>query len=308
MILCLQCRCSRSELGALSRKAGGSVIRMVLLSLCLFVLSAGTARAAEGLHPGMNTVSIPESAKGGRNISVDIYVPSAAKIEGDVLVLPGWKFSRARWHRETDLIAYADRCGFRLVFPEMSVSSYESAYFPETTMKWAATPGGEWVRSVLLPDLRRKYGLFGADGKSFLLGLSTGARGVLLVALQNPGVFSGGAALSGDCDQSLMPKDNLMTALYGPYSLNKARWEAVDNPRREILQGNWRMPLYIGHGRKDAVSPFEQSRLLYETIRSKNPGLKCVFSAPDGAGHTFDYWRSEVPAVMDFFAAIAKER
>jgi S-formylglutathione hydrolase FrmB len=294
--------CFEIEDTALPMKRVCSLLIVLLLAIC----SGAFARKTE-LHKGMNTITLPESRNGSSPaVAVDIYIPSSDKITGDVLVLPGWKYSRTRWHKETEITRYADTFGFRLVFPDMSVSSYESEYYPETTMKWARTPGGEWVRSVLLAGLSSEFGIFEKGGNNFLLGLSTGGRGVLLVALQNPGLFSGGATLSGDCDQSLMPGDNLMRALYGNYKEHTSRWETVDNPIHDILKGKWTIPLYIGHGKKDAVSPFDQSLLLYQTIRIKNPKLQCEFNAPDRAGHNFEYWKSEIPPVMKFFRDIAE--
>ena len=284
-----------------------------LLSISLLILSAcpDIASAEKKLSPGIHTIFFPE--KNGNNsnlkmVPVDIFIPKGKKITGDILVLPGWSFSRTRWHKETDILKYAEELGFRLIFPEMSVSSYESEYFPETTMKWSATPGGEWIKSVLLPLLSADYGILKRGGNNFIFGLSTGGRGVLLVSLQNPDRFSGGATLSGDCDQFLMPDDKLMAALYGEYKYFKSRWESVDNPMFEIKKGNWKMPLYIGHGKKDAVSIFSQSELLYETIKIKYPNLSVVFNSPEDADHDFKYWKSEVPAVMNFFHKITKAK
>lgn len=259
------------------------------------------------LSGGINTIYFIDRSnhKGEfKRIAVDIYIPRNNKITGDILVLPGWKYSRIKWHRETDMTKYADKFGFRLVFPDMWVSSYESTYFPETTLMWAYTPGGVWIKHILLPELETKYGIFKKNGKNFILGLSTGGRGVLLVALQNPDFFSGGATLSGDCDQSLMPGEKTMTVLYGDFTKFKSRWETVDNPLKEIKAGKWQMPLYIGHGKKDKVSPFEQSKLLYDTLNKTYPNLKIVFNEPDWAEHDFIYWKSEVPNIMNFFNEI----
>lgn len=281
-----------------------NIIIIIILLICF--LNTNSFANDTKLSTGINTIYLQDRISHNSNfklIAVDIYIPKN-KIAGDILVLPGWKFSRTRWHRETDMTKYADKYGFRLVFPEMWVSSYESAYFHETTSKWGFTPGGEWIKSILLPELEKKYGIFKKDWKNFILGLSTGGRGVLLVALQNPDIFSGGATLSGDCDQSLMPGEKTMSVLYGEYGKFKARWENTDNPLKEIREGKWKIPLYIGHGKKDKVSPFEQSKLLYETLKKMYPNLKIFFNEPEWAEHDFIYWKSEVPNMMTFFNEI----
>lgn len=256
---------------------------------------------------GMNTIYFPDRHECNPDvvmIAVDIFVPSSGIISGDVLVLPGWNYSRKRWHEETSILEYAEKYSFRMIFPEMSVSSYESEYFPESRMKWAYLPGGEWIRSVLIPRLSSEFSIFIKNGNNFVVGLSTGGRGALMVPLQNPGIFSGGATLSGDCEQTLMPDEKLMIALYGEYSKFTQRWNNIDNPLKEIIGGKWEIPLYIGHGRKDMVSPFSQSELLYKELKSRYPKLTIIFNDPADAGHDFSYWGSEVPPVMDFFNKI----
>ena len=237
-------------------------------------------------------------------IPVDIYVPENENIIGDILVLPGWRYSRKRWYKETDLLKYAEKYGFRAVFPEMGITNYESKYFKKTTLKWAATPGGKWIKEIFIPHLQKKYGLFLSRKRNYILGLSTGGRGVLLISLQNPDLFKAGATLSGDCNQVKMPMDRLMTKSYGPFKSNRARWHNVDNPERKALAGKWKMPLYIGHGKKDRISPFSQSASLYRTLKKMNPKLKVKFNAPKNAGHDFKYWNSEVGPALKFFLEV----
>jgi putative tributyrin esterase len=242
-----------------------------------------------------------EKIESASMIPVDIYLPRSKTITGDILVLPGWRFSRKRWHKETDLLKFADKYGFRAIFPEMGVTNYESKYFKETTMKWAATPGGKWIKEIMIPQLQKKYGLLLPKSRNYLLGLSTGGRGVLLVSLQNPDLFTAGATLSGDCNQAKMPNDRLMTSTYGPYRNFSYRWKTVDNPEISAMKGKWKMPLYIGHGRKDRISPFSQSKSLFITLKKRYPKLKVVLNAPKEAGHDFKYWNSEIEPVFRFF-------
>ncbi|MBN1534262.1 MAG: alpha/beta hydrolase [Spirochaetes bacterium] len=274
-----------------------------ILCVILLVLPSHLG-SVETLPEGMSTVHLPDGDDGQQReeIPVDVFIPpKGMKTSGDMLVLPGWRFSRDRWYRETDLLSRAGRMGIRAVFQEMAVTCYESRYFPETRMKWARTPGGEWIRTVLIPVMRSRYGIFERGNRNYLLGLSTGARGVLLVALQNPGIFSACAALSGDCDQSIMPGDRLTAAIYGSFHTHRRRWAEIDNPLAAVKRGEWTAPLYIGHGRRDAVSPFSQSELLYRTLSARGGGIPIVFSDPAWAGHDFRYWKSELPAIMRFF-------
>ncbi len=275
-----------------------------------FFISAGQENSKAEiirLKKGLSTIRIMEAPPGKkkmRMIPVDIYIPDVKKINGDILVLPGWKFSRMRWHRETELLKHCREKGFRAIFPEMYITNYESRYYRESRFRWAATPGGKWIREIFIPVMQKKYGMLRVGERNFLLGLSTGARGVLLVSLRNPGLFTAGASLSGDCNQVKMPRDRLMSGTYGPYNKYPRRWANVDNPENEAIRGNWKMPLYIGHGKRDKVSPFSQSLSLYRTLRKHYPDLKVKFNAPDNEGHTFRYWNSEIIPVLDFFLSV----
>lgn len=257
------------------------------------------------LAPGMSEINVPASlseSHSGQPIAVDIYIlETTTTFRGDILVLPGWNFSRKEWQNKSHLVKLASEKNFRLIFPEMKTTLYESRYYPETRMKWAPTPGGQWVKEIFIPQLQR-YGLLIRGNRNFLLGLSTGARGVALVTLQNPGLFTAGAALSGDYDQSAMPRDRLMTKVYGAYDAFPERWTGKDNPRKRISE--WTMPIYLGHGHKDAVVPFSQTKTFYEALKTAHPALMIRFNEPAQAGHDFTYWASELPAVIDFFLSV----
>ena len=64
------------------------------------------------------------------------------------------------------------------------------------------------------------------------------------------------------------------------------------------------MPIYLGHGGKDAVVPFSQTESFYRALREAHPRLKVVLNAPESAGHDFAYWRSEVRPAIDFFLSM----
>jgi pimeloyl-ACP methyl ester carboxylesterase len=250
-----------------------------------------------GIGGSLVEITIPSSANStATNIPVTIYTPPGKSIRGNVLLLPGWKFLRHRWLNETGIKAQADRLGFRLICPEMNITIYESRYFPETTLKWADTPGLKWIHEFLIPAMKSK-GIFLPGQNNFVLGLSTGGRGAVLVTLDNPGLFNASAALSGDFDQTKMPLDNLMTAVYGSYRQFPERW-LIDNPAQQAK--NWNTPLYLAHGTKDVVVPPSQTKLFYTLLRDLHIALDIKLFMPE-ASHDFIFWSSQTPGVMEFF-------
>lgn len=232
-------------------------------------------------------------------IAVTIHCATQGEVRGAVVLLPGWKFSRLRWLNETTLPAEAERRGLCLLAPEMGVTLYESQYYPETRMRWSSQPGLRWLLDVFLPEMQAR-GLLRDGQRNYLLGLSTGGRGVALLSLAKPELWTAAAALSGDFDQRRMPRDRLMQAVYGPIEQFPERWAGADNPQQRLAE--WKTPIYIAHGRGDRVVPFEQSERFAAELQRLHPALAQRFVALE-AGHDFAFWSAQVPPVLDFFQA-----
>jgi len=269
-----------------------------MLLCCLQQLQAQCS-----LPPGQHTISLPDAVVSpGKTIPIDIII-SDSNCRKNILVLPGWNFSRNRWIKETSLWQESAKREYNLILPEMSVTVYESHYYPQTKRKWAKTPGSQWIKQICIPQLQKR-GLLLSDQFNVVMGLSTGGRGAVLTALYNKGIFKAAASLSGDFDQTRMKYDKLMTAVYGPYEYYKERWENVDNPFAMIAE--WSTPLYLGHGTMDNVVPYEQTKIFYEALKKAKPDITITLNDCT-CGHDFSYWESEVVPVLDFFDTIYKK-
>lgn len=229
-------------------------------------------------------------------VEVDVLIPKEHK--ADLLVLPGWNFSRKKAFGAISLTQVLLDKGYRLIMPEMGKSVYATHYFPETRKDWIKYPTLTWLTDTMMPLLQNDYGILREGERNFIAGISTGGRGVALVAARKP-VFIAGAALSGDYDQTLMPGDNLMKGTYGEYSKFEERWRTVDNPSAQVEK--IKMAFYLGHGEKDKVVPVQQTKLYYEKLHAAHPGLHIVLHIDDNTGHDPVYWLSEMDDVLDFF-------
>jgi S-formylglutathione hydrolase FrmB len=236
-----------------------------------------------------------QSLRVGNHLT-DIQQPSNGKAIGNILILPGWNFTRDDWCRNSSLCSKALNAGFRLIMPEMGKSVYSSQFYPETLKEWRVYPNASWVNDTLIPHLQKEYGVFLKSQNNFLVGLSTGGRGVALLALERPELYTASAALSGDYDQRLMPEDNLMLGYYGAYKDFKERWEGKDNP---LMQAS-KVPIYLGHGRQDDVVPFEQTQVFFEALQKNSPELRVEFHPADSK-HDYTYWDSEIENILGFF-------
>jgi len=182
------------------------------------------------------------------NVPYDLYIPhyySNSPLLPCILVLPGWNFPRTSRVENTSLVKYAEQYGYALILPEMGKTLYESSYYPQTRMKWNRVAGGQFIKDRFIPTIQQRHNLLRPGQYNTILGLSTGGRGVALIALQNPGLFVAGASLSGDFSQEHMPEDRLMTAVYGAFAKFPKRWIGTesDNPQAQVR--DWQMPLYL---------------------------------------------------------------
>ena len=239
------------------------------------------------------------------DVAYDLYIPNnytqnSQGILPCILVLPGWNFQRTSWVENTNLVSLADRYGYALILPEMSKTLYESSYYPQTTMKWNGVPGGQFIKHIFIPTIQKRHNLLKQGQYNLMLGLSTGGRGVALIALENPKLFVAGASLSGDFSQENTPKDRLMTLLYGSFERFPQRWLGKDNPQARVDE--WIMPLYLAHGTADNIVPESQSRLFYDALVKQRNGKVLVEYYPvNDAEHDYKFWGGQLPAVFKFF-------
>ncbi|MCX7605713.1 MAG: prolyl oligopeptidase family serine peptidase [Bacteroidia bacterium] len=224
---------------------------------------------------------------------VEIREPSHPPLR-NLILLPGWNYSRTAWCERSTICTQALGRGYRLLLLEMGKSIYASQVFPETRPDWRAYPTLRTLLDTVFPELQKRGIL--ADLPTFLLGLSTGGRGVVLLLAHTGTLFRGGAALSGDFDPHLDPRDPLLTGWYGRYS---QRWEEVDNPLRYASQ--IQSPLFLAHGVADRVVPFQHSQRLYQVLQERNPTLPCTLHLDPAGGHDFLFWEKYGLKALDFF-------
>jgi predicted esterase len=227
----------------------------------------------------------------------DILPPKGA-FKGNIIVLPGWSFSRKDWCEKASLCKKATEKGYRLIMPEMGKSVYASQFYPETLKDWQKYPNKAWLINELIPTLQKEHGILLPEQHNFVVGLSTGGRGVALMALAKPELFKAVAALSGDFDQTQMPTDRLIIGYYGSYQAFKSRWEGEDNPTKQAAR--FKTPIYLGHGKQDNIVPVSQTQIFYDALQKANPALKIKLNLVNAA-HDYAYWESETENVLNFF-------
>lgn len=233
-------------------------------------------------------------------IEVIIKMPTDAPFIGTIVALPGWNFPNTGWCDSTILCETALKAGYAVILPEMGKSIYADTIFPETRKDWLKYPTRAWIKETMIPHIQTQFNLLLNDQNNFVMGLSTGARGAVLLALDLPETFKACAALSGDYDQTKYPKDNLYKGYYGPLTQFPDRWKNNDNVITAI--NSLTVPVYLGHGEKDKIVPIEHSKQLSAAI-TKAGKTKVVLRINPTAAHTYAFWNSEISAVLAFFAS-----
>lgn len=237
-----------------------------------------------------------------QGVKVDIHFPKDTAWQGTILALPGWNFPRDDWGKRSTLFKDALKRGYAIVAPEMGKSIYHTTVYPETRYEWTTNPNLQWAARTLPDSLQFRLGLFKASDRNFVLGLSTGAHGAIILAQNRPEIFKGVAGLSGDYINELLPKDNLYIGYYGSYEKFPDRWMGLDNPNANI--DKLKAPIYLGHGKRDVVTPVSQSQIFFENLQIKFPYLKKKLHIDEEADHSYRYWQTEVKPMLDFFDSI----
>ena len=266
----------------------------------------------------------------GKSIRVEIKVGRFAKASTRrkmLLLLPGWNFADTQWCTRTRVCDEATKRGYDVMLVEMGKSVYMDSLYSQMRADYRLHPTRTWLwDSVLKPLQKRNY--FTDQGipedptktvngrvlyksmqlpiPSYVMGLSTGARGALLLALEHPEAFQGCAGLSGDYNPLLMKNDNLMINCLGKYDEVPWRWRGTNNIEMRINE--LQIPCYIAHGEADQVVPMQQSQQLSEAHEisrraSKNStkmaSMKLVIVK--NGGHNYGFWGEQGILAIDFF-------
>lgn len=232
------------------------------------------------------------------SIEVIVKYPSEKEFKGTIIALPGWNFANEEWCDKTELCEKALAQGYALILPEMGKSIYCDSVFPETREDWLKYPTRSWMKEILIPNIQKEFQLLVSEQNNFVMGLSTGARGAVLLTLDLPDLFSACGALSGDYDQTRYTKDKLYNGFYGSFEKFTDRWLNNDNAVTFIQQLT--VPVYIGHGEMDKIVPIAYSQQLFDELQ-KVGNTQSELNINPTAGHTYSFWNSEVDAVLEFF-------
>lgn len=312
---------------------------VMLLTLCLLPACGGGATHREHfkgdieayrgeITPGqwMRDIPVEYVADGqARTAKIQIYFPpgyARGRAQRTLIALHNTGGDQRDWERNSRLIGHASALGFVVVCPGLGSTIYETSYYPETTRKWDGIPGGRWVGEVLIGFIRQRFNLATERKRTGIVGISSGARGAVLIAERYPEIFGAVAGLSGYYDALSMTKSTLLSSVYGEHRAFEERWKTEDNII-ELAKNLKDTPVYLAHGMDDNYHNYEQSRFLavrllmlrtshLESIRGsvKDPAAlesiaKTAFpfelTLMRREYHNWPFWNYVTPRMMEFF-------
>gem|GEM_PF-132109 len=249
-------------------------------------------------------VTIGENAK---YVTIQIYFPrkyKAGNVLPVIIALHSRRGNLRDWEVNTRIESMADSKNFIIVCPNMRQSMYESRFFPQTKTKWSPIPGSKFVGKVLIDYLRKTFALAQRREKTAILGLSTGARGAMLVSSLYPKRIGAAAGFSGDYDHLQLRWDKLFTSILGPYNKFPKRWKTTDNIVK-LSKNLKNTPVFLAHGKGDRYIAVKQSFALFLAIKAHNenyPNNYKVYSyIKKRAVHDWQFWRKALPLAIKFF-------
>ncbi len=219
-----------------------------------------------------------------RKSSIRFYLQNPQNPNGRLLVLlPGWNYPVMDWKHKTGVVDSALAWGYRVFLCDMGKSIYMDSIYAEARADYKERATRQWLWDSVLAPLVDVVG----PGKMGLMGLSTGARGAVLMGMEHQNEVGAVIALSGDYIPSLNKKDALMIHSMGNYEAQKARWDFGSNNALR-LDG---MPdlVFLAHGLEDRIVPVEQTEKLHAHLKYLTTTETLVFYKVNGA-HDYVFW------------------
>ncbi|MDR1201136.1 MAG: esterase family protein [Tannerellaceae bacterium] len=155
----------------------------------------------------------------------------------------------------------------------------------------------------LIPHIEKNYRVRSERRYRAVAGLSMGGGGTIFYTLHHPEMFAAAAPLSAstgswDIEQvkARLPQDAKLTTqqideYYKRNSIEEMLKAASEDELKQIKQVRW----YVSCGDDDFL--YEGNARLHVTFRKNE--IPHEYRVKDG-GHTWTYWRMELPLVMEF--------
>ena len=249
-------------------------------------------------------VILPEGSQG---IGVNARPVWDGEEELPVLyLLHGWTDNETSWIQMGDMQRIADDAiasrqavPMIIVMPDAGETWYVNSYD-------GSVPYEDMFFEELIPYIEKTYRARADREYRGIAGLSMGGFGSFLYTLHHPDMFTACAPLSAAVytDEQMQKALNttrgeLFNKLFGKGNLTE-HWRAnsiLDLLNKLDTEKPWRVAYYIDCGDEDYL--LHGNNIAHEILQEKK--IKHEFRVRDG-GHTWTYWRTALPSVMEFMS------
>lgn len=247
----------------------------------------------------------------GREVAYSVYLPesygTSERLYPVLYLLHGWSDNETSWVQMGNVKSIADSAiasgcatDMIIVMPDAGetwyVDSYDGKEKYETMFFEELIP---YIESTYRARSERQY--------RAIAGLSMGGYGSFLYSLHHPAYFAACAPLSAAVyTDEMMEKSKgnvrgkLFDRLYGPGMLTEHWYKNSVLHLLENLPDAQRNDIYYYIDCGDEDTLLHGNNLIHELMREK--GIRHEFRVRDG-GHTWTYWRTALPEVMQFVSA-----
>lgn len=246
-----------------------------------------------------------------REVAYSIYLPEdygvSERMYPVLYLLHGWSDNETSWLQMGNVKAIADSTiasgratEMIIVMPDAGETWYVDSY-----------DGKEMYEKMffeeLIPYVERTYRARPDRQYRAIAGLSMGGYGSFLYSLHHPDYFTACAPLSAAVyTDEMMEKSKgnvrgkLFDKLYGPGNLTEHWYKNSVLHLLENLPDAQRPDIYYYIDCGDEDTLLHGNNLIHELMQKK--GIRHEFRVRDG-GHTWTYWRTALPEVMQFVSA-----
>lgn len=245
-----------------------------------------------------------------KDVSYSIYLPDGYGVSERtypvLYLLHGWTDDETSWIQMGDMQAITDRAIMQGLAAKMIVvmpNAWETWYVNSYDGKF---PYEDMFFEELIPYIQRTYKARTEKQFRAIAGLSMGGYGAFLYTLHHPEYFTACAPLSAAIYTENQMKKALNTdrgklfdKLYGKGNLTPYWYENSVLYLLERMEDGVSLNVlyYIDCGDDDTL--LHGNNLAHELLREKN--IAHEFRVRDG-GHTWTYWRTALPSVLEFIS------
>jgi enterochelin esterase-like enzyme len=147
----------------------------------------------------------------------------------------------------------------------------------------------------LIPHIEKNYRVRSEQRYRAISGLSMGGGGTIYYALHHPEIFAAAAPLSATTSSWLRPGTNGTPEQLEAYKQKHQLESLFSNASGEELEKIKKVRWYISCGDDDFL--YKDNCEMHILFRDKD--IPHEYRVKDG-GHTWTYWRMELPEVMEF--------